>query len=133
MYNVKVYDRVTEGNKHITPHFQVKEFACSDGSRVVFISDDLVNLLENIRMHYGKPLHITSGYRTVAYNAKQKGSSPKSQHCNGLAADIWVEGVSIKALYDYVCEALGNHGGVGIYNTFVHVDMRSPKSRWDKR
>ena len=133
MYNVKVYDRVTEGNKHITPHFQVKEFACSDGSRVVFISDDLVNLLENIRVHYGKPLHITSGYRTVAYNAKQKGSSPKSQHCNGLAADIWVEGVSIKALYDYVCEALGNHGGVGIYNTFVHVDMRSTKSRWDNR
>ena len=133
MYNVKVYDRVTEGNKHITPHFQVKEFACSDGSRVVFISDDLVNLLENIRVHYGKPLHITSGYRTVAYNAKQKGSSPKSQHCNGLAADIWVEGVSIKALYDYVCEALGNHGGVGIYNTFVHVDMRSLKSRWDNR
>ena len=133
MYNVKVYDCVTEGNKHITPHFQVKEFACSDGSRVVFISDDLVNLLENIRVHYGKPLHITSGYRTVAYNAKQKGSSPKSQHCNGLAADIWVEGVSIKALYDYVCEALGNHGGVGIYNTFVHVDMRSLKSRWDNR
>lgn len=133
MYNVKVYDRVTEGNKHITPHFQVKEFVCSDGSRVVFISDDLVNLLENIRVHYGKPLHINSAYRTVSYNSKLKDSSPNSKHLYGLAADIWVEGVAIKALYDYVCEALGNHGGVGIYNTFVHVDMRSLKSRWDKR
>ena len=133
MYNVKVYDRVTEGNKHITPHFQVKEFACSDGSRVVFISDDLVNLLENIRVHYGKPLHITSGYRTVAYNAKQKGSSPKSQHCNGLAADIWVEGHTPAEVYAYADKLLGEHGGLGIYNTFVHVDVRADKSRFDYR
>ena len=92
MYDVKVYDATTEANRQLSAHIQVHEFACKDGSRPVFNSPTLVGILENIRVHFGAPLHINSGYRTVAYNAKQKGSSPKSQHCNGLAADIWVEG-----------------------------------------
>ena len=131
MYNVKVYDCVTEGNKHITPHFQVKEFACTDGSRVVFISDDLVNLLENIRVHYGKPLHINSAYRTVTYNSKVSGSSSNSMHTYGLAADIRVEGVSPDRVADYAEQLLGDHGGVGRYKTFTHVDTRSEKARWN--
>ena len=101
MYDVKVYDATTEANRQLSPHFQVYEFACKDGSRPVFISQTLVDILENIRVHFGAPLHINSAYRTVAYNAKQKGSSPKSQHCNGLAADIWVEGHTPAEVYAY--------------------------------
>ena len=133
MYDVKVYDATTEANRQLSPHFQVHEFACKDGSRPVFISQTLVDILENIRVHFGAPLHINSAYRTVAYNAKQKGSSPKSQHCNGLAADIWVEGHTPAEVYAYAETLLGNHGGLGIYNTFVHVDVRADKSRWDYR
>lgn len=133
MYDVKVYSLKAEGSRQITDHFRVYEFACSDGSDVVFVSQALADILENIRMHFGKPVHINSGYRTVSYNASIKNSSKKSQHCNGLAADIKVEGHTPLEVYDYTCSLLGDHGGVGIYNTFVHVDVRAVKSRFDYR
>lgn len=133
MYDVKVYSLAAEGAKQITPHFKVREFACSDGSDVVFVATSLVDILEAIRVHFGRPVTITSGYRTVSYNAGLKNSSKKSQHCNGLAADIQVEGHTPLEVYNYTCSLLGDHGGVGIYNTFVHVDVRASKSRFDYR
>ena len=133
MYDVKVYSLAAEGAKQITPHFKVREFACSDGSDVVFVAPSLVDILEAIRVHFGCPVTITSGYRTVSYNADLKNSSKKSQHCNGLAADIQVEGHTPLEVYNYTCSLLGDHGGVGIYNTFVHVDVRASKSRFDYR
>ena len=133
MYDVKVYSLAAEGEKQITPHFKVREFACSDGSDVVFVAPSLVDILEAIRVHFGRPVTVTSGYRTVSYNASIKNSSKKSQHCNGLAADIQVEGHTPVEVYNYACSLLGDHGGVGIYNTFVHVDVRASKSRFDYR
>lgn len=133
MYDVKVYDMATEANRQLSTHFQLHEFACTDGSKPVFLSQALVDILEAIRVHFGRPVTVTSGYRTVSYNAGLKNSSKKSQHCNGLAADIKVEGHTPKEVYDYACSLLGDHGGVGIYNTFVHVDVRASKSRFDYR
>ena len=121
MYDVKVYSLKAEGSRQITEHFRVYEFACSDGSDVVFVSQTLVELLENIRQHFGAAVTVTSGYRTVSYNRTVSGSSSASQHCNGLAADIKVEGVSPAAV---------DHGGVGRYGTFTHIDVRADKARW---
>lgn len=133
MYDVNVYSLKAEGSRQITEHFRVYEFACSDGSDVVFISTALVEILENIRVHFGAAVTVTSGYRTVSYNATVENSSKTSQHCNGLAADIQVEGHTPLEVYNYACSLLGDHGGVGIYNTFVHVDVRATKSRFDYR
>lgn len=133
MYDVKVYDMNTEANRQLSPHLQVHEFACTDGSSPVFLSQTLVDILENIRVHFGQPLHINSGYRTVSYNNSVKNSSKKSQHMNGLAADVWVEGHTPVEVYAYAETLLGNHGGLGIYNTFVHIDVRADKSRFDYR
>ena len=131
MYDVKVFSLKEEGSRQITPHFRVYEFACNDGSDPVFISQALADILENIRVHFGKPVHINSGYRTVSYNKTVSGSSSTSQHCNGLAADIKVAGVSPSAVADYAEQLLGSHGGVGRYKTFTHIDTRSEKSRWN--
>ena len=133
MYDVKVYSLKAEGSRQITDHFRVYEFACKDGSDVVFVSQALADILENIRVHFGKPVHINSGYRTVSYNKTVDGSSSTSQHCNGLAADIRVEGHTPAEVYAYADKLLGEHGGLGIYNTFVHVDVRASKSRFDYR
>lgn len=130
MYDVKVYSLKAEGSRQITEHFRVYEFACSDGSDVVFVSQALVDILEAIRQHFGAAVHIHSGYRTVSYNASLPGSSTKSQHCNGLAADLHVDGHSHQEVYDYACQLLGDHGGVGLYSWGVHVDVRAAKSRW---
>ena len=130
MYDVKVYSLAAEGAKQITPHFKVREFACSDGSDPVFISTTLVDILENIRVHFGAAVHIHSGYRTVSFNSSLKDSSKKSQHMFGLAADLHVDGHSHQEVYNYVCQLLGDHGGVGLYSWGVHIDVRTNKSRW---
>ena len=130
MYDVKVYDLTTEANRQLSPHFQVYEFACTDGSRPVFVSQTLVDILENIRVHFGQPLHINSGYRTVSYNATVENRSKTSQHCNGLAADIRVDGISPAAVADNAEQLLGSHGGVGRYGTVNHIDVRADKIRW---
>lgn len=81
-------------------------------------------------MHFGAAVHINSGYRTVSYNATVENSSKTSQHCNGLAADIRVDGISPAAVADYAEQLLGDHGGVGRYSSFTHIDTRSDKTRW---
>lgn len=128
-----VFDETLNPTEKISPHFGVWEFKCKDNSRVIVLDKALVELLEIIRLHYNKPLHINSGYRTVQYNASLKNSSPKSQHILGKAADIWLNDISPKQLYSWLDSSYPNSLGLGIYNTFVHVDVREGKSRWDYR
>lgn len=130
-YTVKVYSKKSEGNKKVSANFKVKEFACKDGSDIVIISPELVKLLQAIRSHFGKAVTITSGYRTVNYNTKVSGSSAESKHCMGLASDIKISGVSPKTVAGYVETIMPNSGGIGIYSTFVHVDVRTDKARWN--
>ena len=61
---IKCYIMDTDGNEKIGQHFKVKEFACKDGSPVVFIDDYLCNILDILRNKLGKPVIINSGYRT---------------------------------------------------------------------
>lgn len=117
----------------VSEHFELREFKCWDNSRVVVINDELVAVLEKARRHFGKPIKIDSGYRTVAYNSTIKNASPKSQHTHGNAADIVVRGVKPIDVYNYFNETYPGTYGVGIYNTFVHIDVRPNKARWDNR
>ena len=127
---VKVYSKAKEGNVQLSKNFTVKEFACSDGTDTVFISLTLVNLLQKIRNHFGKAVIINSAYRTEAHN-KSIGGATYSQHKYGLAADIHINGVTPKEIAAYVETLMPSSGGIGIYKSFVHVDVRQVKSRWN--
>lgn len=127
---VKVYSKAKEGNVRLSKNFTVKEFACSDGTDTVFISLALVNLLQKIRNHFGKAVIINSAYRTEAHN-KSIGGATYSQHKYGLAADIHINGVTPKEIAAYVETLMPSSGGIGIYKSFVHVDVRQVKSRWN--
>ena len=127
---VKVYSKAKEGNVKLSKNFTVKEFACSDGTDTVFISLALVNLLQKIRNHFGKAVIINSAYRTEAHN-KAIGGATYSQHKYGLAADIHINGVTPKEIAAYVETLMPSSGGIGIYKSFVHVDVRQVKSRWN--
>lgn len=127
---VKVYSKAKEGNVRLSKNFTVKEFACSDGTDTVFISLALVNLLQKIRDHFGKAVIINSAYRTEAHN-KAIGGVTYSQHKYGLAADIHINGVTPKEIAAYVETLLPSSGGIGIYKSFCHVDVRRVKSRWN--
>lgn len=129
--NVSVYSLKKEGNIKISNNFRVKEFKCNDGSDAVFISPELLKILQNIRTHFGKAVNINSAYRTPTYNKKVGGSS-YSQHMYGTAADIHINGVSPKEIAKYAETLLDGWGGIGVYNTFVHIDVREQKSRWSE-
>lgn len=115
-------------------HFKRSEFACKCGkycnSFPVEPDDQLVRLLERIRKNFGVPVTVTSGIRCKTHNANVGGASA-SQHMKGTAADIVVKGIDPKAVAAYVETLMPNTGGIGIYNTFVHVDVRKTKSRWN--
>lgn len=53
------------------------------------------NIFQPIRDHFGKPIYISSGYRSKALNKAIPGSSLTSQHCKGEAGDIDNDGTTI--------------------------------------
>ena len=147
---LKAYSLARDGALHLTPHFRVghgrgrdlaglfhRGFACRDGSDPIFVEEELAALLEAIRLHFGCPVAITSGFRTAAHNASIPGASPHSQHLYGRAADFRVEGVSVAEAAAYAETLLPGKGGIGRYPPrkgracgWVHLDTRSTKARW---
>ena len=74
-----------------------------------------------------QPLVITSGYRSPQTNAATEGAARNSMHIYGKAADMYVPTVSTKELFD-VCWSREVSGGMGYYDTHVHLDSGS--RRW---
>ena len=59
------------------------------------------NILQPIRDFYGMPLSVSSGYRSAAL-CEAVGSSSKSQHTKGQAADFEIFGIANKELSDWI-------------------------------
>lgn len=130
MFQVVAYNKKESANVQLSKSFKVGEFACNDSSNVVLVDPLLVWVLQNVRDHFGKPVHITSGYRTVSYNAKVGGSSSDSMHTYGMAADFVVDGVKASEVQKYLETVMPGTGGIGKADTYTHVDTRAVKSRW---
>ena len=126
---LNVYSKAKDGNKKLSENFRVREFACTDGSDPIFVDSELVTVLQKIRSHFGKPITITSAYRTPTRN-KACGGATYSQHLYGRAADVKISGVSPARVAAYAETILKNKGGIGIYAMFTHIDIREKKARW---
>ena len=59
------------------------------------------SVLQPVREHFGKPVMISSGYRSPAL-CEAIGSSTKSQHARGEAADFEIHGVDNKELATWI-------------------------------
>ena len=127
---IKVYSKSKNGNNKVSTNFRVREFACSDGSDPIFIDSELVSILQKIRNYFGKAVTINSAYRTPTHNKSVDGTM-YSQHLYGMAADISVSGVSPRKVASYAEKLLPNRGGIGVYDTFTHIDVRATKARWN--
>ena len=129
---VREYSRGLDGARFfyingIRTNFRVIEFACKDGSDQLYVDSELVEKLQIIRNYFNRPVVINSGYRNEDWNRKV-GGSPNSQHMKGKAADIYVSGKSPKEVAEFA-KKIGFRG-VGLYDTFVHVDTRDKPSYW---
>ena len=129
---VREYSLRRDGDLQLSPHFRLAEFASKDGSDKVLVDDDLVSLLEQIREAAGGAVTINSAYRSPAHNAAV-GGVRSSQHLYGRAADVVVEGASPLLVGQIAEYYLDRRGGIGVYQTFTHVDTRAIRSRWDQR
>lgn len=122
--------KYTKGESvQLTRNFKSTEFdcKCKDYCNETIIDAELVETLQNIRDHFGKPITINSGYRCKTHN-KNVGGVSNSQHLKGKATDIVVKGVKPTEVAQYA-ESIGVRG-IGLYNWGVHIDTRESKSYW---
>lgn len=114
----------------LTPHFNLSEFIRPQDpmpSKAVLANlQRLAERLEKVRALVGKPIKITSGYRTAAHN-KAVGGAPGSYHLKGMAADIIVPGMSAPRVQGILHDW---NGGMGSSTGFTHLDIRAYKARW---
>ena len=90
-------------------------------------------VFEPIRLHFGVPIHISSGYRSAALN-KAVGGSKTSQHCSGEAIDIDMDGsangITNKMIFDFIKDNLQFDQIIWEFGTdsnpdWVHVSYES--------
>jgi hypothetical protein len=125
----------------LSPHFNLSEFHCHDGTRVPAAAVPAlkrlcVDYLEPMRARFGEA-HVLSGYRHRAYN-KRIGGATLSQHIYDLgpasvAADVWFKRGTPAEWAAFARKIADGRrvGGVGRYDRsgFVHVD-NGPRRDW---
>lgn len=136
--SVKTFSLKSDGNKFLSKHFQVREFACKDGSDKILINTDLIDVLEKLFAHLNcKAINITSGYRTPSHSVRV-GGYRTDQHTKGNAADITCkkQDGSLFSSNEICCalEDINHQGGIGRINKThsVHVDVRGKKCWFDE-
>lgn len=126
------YKTTTKGKAvKLSNNFNSTEMDCHGNGccSTTLINEKLVEYLQKIREHFGKPITITSGYRCVKHNSSPTvGGATGSRHTKGDAADIVVSGVIPAEVAKYA-ESIGIKG-IGLYSNFVHIDTRTTKSFW---
>lgn len=116
----------------LSTHFSRSEFACHCGKcdgMIDKLDMRLIAALEALRLRIG-PIIVNDAIRCPAHNKAVCGVK-NSQHLYGRAADIRSLHLTPEQLAteaEKVPEFA--HGGIGIYKTFVHVDVRGYKARW---
>ena len=93
------------------------------------------NIFQPIREHFGKPIIISSGYRSVELN-KAIGGSLSSQHCSGEAIDIDMDGTDITnaQIFYYIKDNLNFDQIIWEFGTntnpdWVHVSFAANRSQ----
>jgi hypothetical protein len=127
----------------LSEHFELAEFIRSSTAKRASISNmptdaHLENIkllcekvLEPIRIHFARPIILSSGYRSAALNRAVGGSS-SSQHCSGEAADIDMDGTNVTnaQIFNYIKDNLEFDQLIWEFGTdtnpdWVHVSYES--------
>jgi uncharacterized protein YcbK (DUF882 family) len=126
---------VIKGWPQLTKNFHLSELMCRDGTPVPDEYVDNARLIceraQALRDIAG-PLVVVSGYRSLAHNKRVNGAK-SSQHLTASALDLRSAKVSAADLHRLylrlIRDRLVPDGGLGLYRTWVHVDLGRPR-RW---
>ena len=122
---------------YLTPHFKIDEMKCR-GTGICEMDQVFMELLEQIRKEYGKPMIVTSGFRHPDYNEIISTTGRTGPHTFGQACDILVSGNDAMVL-QMIAKEMGMTGiGLrqhGPHNKrFIHLDnlpnMPGQKRPW---
>lgn len=124
---IKIYAKGSP--TQMAKNFKSREFDCQGVGCCTQtpIDEKLVEYLQMIRDHFGKPVYLTA-YRCKIHNDRTPNAASNSYHLYGQAADFHIDGVAPVEIAKYA-ESIGIKG-IGLYDTFVHIDTRASKSFW---
>ena len=108
----------------LTKNFKKEELQCPCCGRCE-MSPKLLTLLQALRDDVGFSLIINSGFRCENHNKELVFSSSKSQHLLGKAVDVSTKTLTGEQKHRLLTSVFKNgFKGVGVYSTFIHVDVR---------
>lgn len=124
------FRKSVDGATNLTDNFKVREFACKDGSDVVFINCMIPVICQAVRNWFGVAFTPNSAYRTESHN-KAVGGSTNSYHLTGRAVDIPTpKGHTVEELHSFLDKLLGNSCEIGLYSWGCHVAITDTKKRF---
>lgn len=106
------------------PQFTPSEFRCKhtglDG-----MDGEFMDRLHALRLEYGKPMRVTSGYRHPTHPVEARKQRSDGEHTRGRCADIAC--TTSRERFELVQLAL-KHGftRIGIASNFVHLGLGGP-------
>jgi uncharacterized protein YcbK (DUF882 family) len=109
-------------------YFNYSEFDSPDvqGSGQM-MDKTLLQMLDEVRDKFDKPIHITSGFRTPAHN-EAVGGVETSSHLKGLAVDIACNKSTDR--FDLInCLLDVGFSRIGVGDTFIHTDIDQDKTQ----
>jgi uncharacterized protein YcbK (DUF882 family) len=113
---------VVRVKKEKVRYFNYSEFDSPDVQGSGQLMDKtLLEMLDEVRDKFDKPIHITSGFRTPAHN-EAVGGIETSSHLKGLAVDIACKKSTDR--FDLInCLLDVGFSRIGVAKTFIHADI----------
>jgi uncharacterized protein YcbK (DUF882 family) len=109
-------------------HFKISEFDSPDeigsGERM---DADVLQMIDQARELFGKPIRINSGVRTEKRN-ELVGGSKTSSHLKGYAIDVSCDNSADRFRLVEILMLVG-FNRLGIAKTFIHIDNDPDKSK----
>ena len=103
-------------------YFKTSDFDCQETGENE-MDPEFIRKVDELRSAVGRPLYVTSGYRSPTHSIEAKKSQPGT-HAHGIACDIKVSGGAERRELVKQAFYLG-FTGIGVAKEFVHVDTRT--------
>lgn len=107
------------------PNFSPEEFRCKGSGRME-MNVDFLDRLQALRTAFGKPMIITSGYRSPEHNKAVSSTGSDGPHTTGRAVDVAVSGADAVKLVGLAIQM--GFTGIGVKQKgphagrFIHLD-----------